>query len=91
MQCSKCFAEFRDDTGLYTTAGQHIRLDCPACGAFIKFVRKPMNGEPADQIVPFGRYNGQTLGQILAVNRGYVEYIAKGSGTIASAARMILQ
>lgn len=91
MQCAKCSAEFIEDASLYTDTPPHIRLSCPACGAFIKYVRKPMEGEPADKLVTFGKYNGHTLGQILEADRGYVEYLARSTGSLASAARILLQ
>ena len=90
MKCRKCYAEFREDPELYTVAGPHIRLDCPACGGFIKFIAKELEGEPADLIVPFGKYNGQTLGQILISDRSYLEFIARGTGNIGRAARKLL-
>lgn len=37
----------------------------------------PENAEPANMICTFGKHKGQTLGQILQEDKGYIEWLAK--------------
>jgi len=51
------------------------------------------NGDAASVVIKFGKYKGQTLGQILAQDKGYLEWLAEKSSNqfIAGKAREVLE
>ncbi len=51
------------------------------------------NGDAASVVIKFGKYKGQTLGQILAQDKGYLEWLAEKSSNqfIAGKARQLLE
>lgn len=48
-------------------SGPHIKAICSDCEAFIKFIAR----DPADFIMPFGKYKGVPLSEI---EPGYLEW-----------------
>jgi len=55
--------------------------------------RRAGNGDAASVVIKFGKYKGQTLGQILAQDKGYLQWLAENAKSqfIASKAREVLK
>ena len=55
--------------------------------------RSAGNGDAASVVIKFGKYKGQTLGQILAQDKGYLEWLAENAKNqfVASKAREVLE
>ncbi len=55
--------------------------------------RSAGNGDPAKVVIKFGKHQGKTLGQILAQDKGYLEWLAEKSSNqfIAGKARQLLE
>lgn len=58
-QCLHCNI-IADPSTAYRT-GPHMRIDCPACGKFITFLRQSDN--PGDMIIYFGKNKGKKLSE----------------------------
>jgi len=56
--CPKCEAIF--EQGVTYPKGPHIRLDCPECAAFIKFLPQSVN----KFVMPIGKHKGKQLKDI---------------------------
>ncbi len=89
--CSKCNLEVDANTAATYLYGNHLRLDCPACGAFINFLSVAVIADPETYLLEFGKFAGKTLGEVKLINSGYLVYLSTGRGKVARAASEILK
>jgi uncharacterized protein (DUF3820 family) len=55
-----------------------LRVDCAACGAFIRWAAKPIDpAEAAAFAMPFGRHRGVPMGEL---PRDYLAWLAHAEG-----------
>ena len=59
----------------FANGTEHIEEVCTDCGAHQRFVSQD---KPAtDFVMPFGKYGGRTIGEIMAADPDYVEWAAE--------------
>ena len=89
--CKKCKKDFTEDEGVKSQAGAKVRLNCPACDSFCKFIPRPMPDPGLELCYSKGPYFRMTIGEVFEIAPSYVEYLAGTKGRVASAARMFLE
>lgn len=89
--CPKCNQEIDETIATTYQYGQHLRLDCPECGAFIAFLPVATIGNPENYLLEFGKYFGKTLGEVKSINQGYLVFLSSGRGKVARAAGQLLK
>ncbi len=58
-QCSRCNT-IADPATAYKS-GPHMRIDCPACGEYISFLRK--SDDPGELVIYFGKFRGKKISE----------------------------
>ena len=53
-------------------SGPHLRMDCPDCGAYVKFLPKSID----EFKMPIGKYKGKTFAEIEQTDKQYVVWVS---------------
>ena len=84
MDCKKCGKEkikVIETMEIHKDGSKHIKLSCNECGAFFMYKQYQ---ETEAFIMPFGKFKGQTIKDIVTKDGGYAVWAAKNiSGNIA--------
>ena len=83
MDCKKCGKvkiKVIETMEIHKDSSKHIKLSCGECGAFIMYKQYQENEA---FIMPFGKFKGQTIKDIVTKNHDYAVWAAKNlSGNI---------
>lgn len=77
--CKNCKSpSFRTENKTFKNGSEHIARYCLQCGAFNDYAAKEF---PAAMFVmPFGKYKGLSLQQVVDKDRGYAQWMANVQG-----------
>ena len=73
--CRSCNYNFTEEQGDRYKSGLHLRLDCPRCHHFIKFLVQCVN--PGGVIMPFGKYKGLRIDEIHIQDTDYFRWMCE--------------
>jgi uncharacterized protein (DUF3820 family) len=75
--CPHCGVVGQLHTVLTPDGPHHARTGCSGCGRFVRWEPAPMTPERARAFaLPFGKYTGTTLGEMLAIDPAYLRWLA---------------
>ena len=75
LKCGHCAKDVKYEI---KKLGQHMKATCPDCGKFIKFIEHT----PKEKyLMPFGKYKGQKLIDIVNEDQQYFEWVLSVSKT----------
>lgn len=76
MKCKQCGSvNLNESEKIFSNGTKHLELRCQDCNAHNGF--KAQNINPHEFEMPFGKYKGYTLGNIVAMDREYVNWMLK--------------
>ena len=73
--CRNCNHNFTEEEGDRYKQGFHLRLDCPRCHRFIKYLPQGVN--PGGVVMPFGRHKGLRIDEIHIQDSGYFKWMCE--------------
>jgi uncharacterized protein (DUF3820 family) len=89
MSCGSCQVQASRVIAPGVPAAMPVQEKCPGCGQFVGTDHTC----PAGMVLTFGKHNGRTLGQVMADDRGYVEWLAREAreGKVRAAASQLVR
>lgn len=75
FNCKNCNHNFSEEKGDIYKSGIHLRLDCPLCHRFIKFLPQGVN--PGGVIMPFGKHKGLRIDEIHIQDTNYFKWMCE--------------
>lgn len=88
MTCRFCGnKEFNYTEKIFKNGTKHIQQDCSACGKFNGYKRQNM--DPNDFVMPYGKYKGHKLGDIVLRDRLYFNWMLENTESVAIVDRLV--
>lgn len=78
-KCKQCGIHFEREAGIKYKSGKHIRLDCPVCKSFVRFLQQPIP-DAGHEIMAFGKYKGKAIYEIFAIDSNYILWLTGVKG-----------
>lgn len=75
--CQKCKSEqeYDETTRIFSNKTRHVEAKCRTCKTHIKFLSQDDDRTAADFEMPFGKYKGDTLGDIVEKDKQYLIWL----------------
>lgn len=91
IMCPNCEIEAQTKEITIVDGSKRLQRFCPNCDRKLGFA--PMNKDPSDFVMPFGKHAQKTLKEILKVDRPYLVWCSTNldSGTVRTRINQILE
>jgi hypothetical protein len=74
MTCKYCGGETTEELQLFANGTKHIKIICVECGRFQQFKQRV---DDSDFVMPFGKYKGKTISEIIKDDRQYAIWVSE--------------